>query len=107
MPKSRQRSGVALIEDFRRSHRLRRWRERPAGSFGAMSAFSFHGSNTLTTGEGGMLVLDDDALLARVLKLRDHGRIPGDIMFFNDEIGHKYKMSAMQAALGLAQIEAR
>jgi perosamine synthetase len=99
-----QRSGVALIEDSAEAIGSR-WRERPAGSFGAMSAFSFHGSKTLTTGEGGMLVLDDDALLARVLKLRDHGRIPGDIMFFNDEIGHKYKMSAMQAALGLAQIE--
>ena len=80
--------------------------ERPAcGSFGVMSTFSFHGSKTLTTGEGGMLLIDDDALLARVLRLRDHGRIPGDIMFFNDEIGWKYKMSSMQAALGLAQLE--
>jgi perosamine synthetase len=59
----------------------------------------------LTTGEGGMLLLDDEGLLARVVKLRDHGRRPGDIMFFNDEIGWKYKMSSMQAALGLAQIE--
>ena len=98
------RKGVALIEDAAEaigSH----WYERPAGAFGVMATFSFHGSKTLTTGEGGMLVLDDDALLARVLQLRDHGRSPGDTMFFNAEVGWKYKMSSMQAALGLAQLE--
>jgi perosamine synthetase len=97
-------SGIALIEDAAEAIGSR-WKERPAGSFGALAAFSFHGSKTLTTGEGGMLLLDDDEILARVFKLRDHGRIPGDIMFFNDEVGWKYKMSSMQAALGLAQLE--
>jgi perosamine synthetase len=96
--------GVVLIEDAAEAIGSR-WRDRPAGSFGAMSAFSFHGSKTLTTGEGGMLVLDDDVLLDRVMRLRDHGRAPGDIMFCNEEVGWKYKMSAMQAALGLAQLE--
>jgi perosamine synthetase len=52
-----------------------------------------------------MLLLDDDRLLARVMSLRDHGRTPGDTMFFNEEVGWKYKMSSMQAALGLAQLE--
>jgi perosamine synthetase len=99
-----QGPGIALIEDAAEAIGSR-WKERPAGSFGVMSAFSFHGSKTLTTGEGGMLLVDDDELLARVLKLRDHGRQPGDIMFFNDEVGWKYKMSSMQAALGLAQLE--
>jgi perosamine synthetase len=98
------RRGVSLIEDAAEAVGSR-WRDRPAGSFGVMSAFSFHGSKTLTTGEGGMLVLDDDALLDRVLRLRDHGRAPGDFMFFNEEVGWKYKMSSMQAALGLAQLE--
>jgi perosamine synthetase len=98
------RHGVMLIEDAAEAVGSR-WRDRPAGSFGVMSAFSFHGSKTLTTGEGGMLVLDDDRLLDRVLRLRDHGRAPGDTMFFNEEVGWKYKMSSMQAALGLAQLE--
>ncbi len=98
------RNGVALIEDAAEAVGSR-WRDRPAGSFGVMSAFSFHGSKTLTTGEGGMLVLDDDRLLDRVLRLRDHGRAPSDTMFFNEEVGWKYKMSSMQAALGLAQLE--
>jgi perosamine synthetase len=77
----------------------------PAGGFGLASVFSFHGSKTLTTGEGGMLVTDDDALYARIQVLRDHGRPPGDQSFFNGEIAFKYKMSSMQAALGLAQLE--
>jgi perosamine synthetase len=99
-----ERAGIALVEDAAEAVGSR-WKDRPAGSFGVMSAFSFHGSKTLTTGEGGMLLVDDDDLLDRVLKLRDHGRRPGDIMFFNDEVGWKYKMSSMQAALGLAQLE--
>lgn len=78
---------------------------RPAGSFGMCSTFSFHGSKTLTTGEGGMLVTDDGELYERVLHLRDHGRRPGDVTFFNTEVAFKYKMSSLQAALGQAQLE--
>lgn len=76
-----------------------------AGSLGDMAVFSFHGSKTITTGEGGMLVTNDDQLHARVQKLRDHGRQPGDRFFLNDEVAFKYKMSAVQAALGIAQME--
>jgi perosamine synthetase len=99
-----ERHGVALIEDSAEAAGSR-WRDRPAGAFGVMAAFSFHGSKTLTAGEGGMLLLDDDRLLDRVLRLRDHGRAPGDVMFCNEEVGWKYKMSSMQAALGLAPLE--
>jgi perosamine synthetase len=59
----------------------------------------------MTTGEGGMLVTDRTDLFERALVLRDHGRIPGDVSFFNQEVAFKYKMSSMQAALGLAQVE--
>jgi len=76
-----------------------------AGSLGDMAVFSFHGSKTITTGEGGMLVTNDSHLHARVQKLRDHGRPPGDRFFLNDEVAFKYKMSAVQAALGIAQME--
>ncbi|MEJ0010268.1 MAG: DegT/DnrJ/EryC1/StrS family aminotransferase [Alphaproteobacteria bacterium] len=82
-----------------------RYKGKPAGSFGVASCFSFHGSKTLTTGEGGMLVTDDERIHRRCLQLRDHGRAPGDTLFRNVEIGYKYRMSAMQAALGLAQLE--
>ncbi len=98
------RHEIVLIEDAAEAIGSR-FRDRPAGSFGVASAFSFHGSKTLTTGEGGMLVTDDATLYRRSLVLRDHGRNPGDTMFFNNEIGFKYRMSALQAALGLAQLE--
>ncbi len=78
---------------------------RKAGSLGDIGVFSFHGSKTLTTGEGGMLVTDRDDICDRVMFLRDHGRPPGDQLFYNTEIAWKYKMSSMQAALGLAQLE--
>jgi perosamine synthetase len=76
-----------------------------AGTIGDIGVFSFHGSKTLTTGEGGMLVTKSAEIYNRVLFLRDHGRQPGNKMFWNIEVGYKYKMSSMQAALGLAQIE--
>jgi perosamine synthetase len=78
---------------------------RAAGSFGHVGVYSFHGSKTLTTGEGGMLVTDDETLFERILFLRDHGRSRGDKMFWNAEVAFKYKMSSIQAALGLAQLE--
>jgi perosamine synthetase len=78
---------------------------RRAGAFGDTGTFSFHGSKTMTTGEGGMVVTDDPALYARMQVLRDHGRRPGDVAFFNSEVGFKYKMTAFQAAIGLAQLE--
>jgi len=95
---------IAVIEDAAEAFGSE-YKGKKAGSFGKTGTFSFHGSKTMTTGEGGMLVTNDKKLFDRVLFLRDHGRSPGDIMFFNTEVGYKYKMSSMQAALGLAQVE--
>ena len=78
---------------------------RKSGALGDVAAFSFHGSKTFSTGEGGMLVTDDDALHARVLQLRDHGREPGDVHFMNTEVAFKYKMPPVAAAIGLGQVE--
>jgi perosamine synthetase len=77
----------------------------PAGAFGDISVFSFHGTKTLTTGEGGMLVTRSRQIYERAKVLRDHGRNPEDPQFFNREIACKYKMSDLCAALGLAQLE--
>lgn len=98
------RHGVVLIEDAAEALGSTHSGQQ-AGSFGDMAVFSFHGSKTITTGEGGMLVTNDNKLHARVQKLRDHGRPPGDRFFQNDEVAFKYKMSAVQAALGIAQME--
>ena len=99
-----RRHNVALIEDAAQAVGST-YRDQRAGSFGDVSVFSFHGSKTLTTGEGGMLLTDDADLIARVRVLRDHGRQPGDTQFWNTHVGFKYKMTDMQAALGLAQLE--
>lgn len=96
--------GIPVIEDAAESVGSE-YHGRKAGSLGTIGVFSFHGSKTLTTGEGGLLVTDDERLFRRAQVLRDHGRQPGDRMFFNTEVAHKYKMSSMQAALGLAQLE--
>jgi perosamine synthetase len=69
-------------------------------------AFSFHGTKTITTGEGGMFVTSDDALYERVLTLSNHGRARGESrQFWPERIGFKYKMSNVQAAIGCAQLE--
>jgi perosamine synthetase len=73
------------------------------GSFGDFSCFSFQGAKLLVTGEGGMLLTNDDALYERAGKLWDQGRVPGS--FWINELGWKYKMSNLQAALGLGQLE--
>lgn len=107
-----QARGIALVEDAAESLGSALTsagsRRRPAGSFGAFSTFSFHGSKTVTTGEGGMIVTDDESAYQRMMLLRDHGRDPDPMrarLFMNVEVGFKYKMSALQAAVGLAQIE--
>jgi len=95
---------IAIIEDAAEALGAE-YKGKRAGSLGDVGVFSFHGSKTLTTGEGGMLVTDSEDIFKRIQVLRDHGRQPGDRMFWNTEVAYKYKMSSMQAALGLAQLE--
>jgi perosamine synthetase len=77
-----------------------------SGSAADIAAFSFQGTKTLTTGEGGMLVTDDEAIFERVQVLRDHGRTRANYKnFLNTEVAYKYRMGDLQAAFGLAQLE--
>jgi perosamine synthetase len=98
------RHGIAIVEDAAEAIGSE-YKGQRAGALGDVGVFSFHGTKTLTTGEGGMLVTDRQDVYQRVLFLRDHGQQPGDKRFFNTEVGFKYKMSSLQAALGLAQLE--
>ena len=77
-----------------------------AGSLGKFGVFSFHGTKTITTGEGGVLVTNDSKLYERALRLSNHGRDKNQKrQFWPDEIGYKYKMTNVQAAIGCAQLE--
>lgn len=97
--------GIALIEDAAEAIGSRH-RGRAAGSIGRFGTFSFHGTKTLTTGEGGMFVTNDTALYETVLTLSNHGRAREQTrQFWPDMLGFKYKMSNIQAAIGLAQTE--
>jgi perosamine synthetase len=100
-----KRHGLHLIEDAAEAIGSA-WHGRRAGSIGAFGAFSFHGTKTITTGEGGIFVTDDEALYERVLTLSSHGRARGETrQFWAERIGFKYKMSNVQAAIGCAQLE--
>jgi perosamine synthetase len=100
-----KRYGIPVIEDAAEAigsvyHGKR------AGSMGVFGAFSFHGTKTLTTGEGGMFVTNDDNLYEHVLTLSNHGRARGQAkQFWPDMVGFKYKISNIQAAIGCAQME--
>lgn len=77
-----------------------------AGSIGKFGAFSFHGTKTVTTGEGGMFVTNDADLYEHVLTLSNHGRAKGQTkQFWPDMVGFKYKISNVQAAIGCGQME--
>jgi len=98
-------AGISLIEDAAEGMGTL-IDGRRAGSFGCLSIFSFHGTKTMTTGEGGMLVTNEENLAERVRVLNNHGRSPGRAAdFVPDMVGYKYKMSNIQAALGLGQLE--
>jgi perosamine synthetase len=83
-----------------------KYRDRRAGSIGKFGCFSFHGTKTLSTGEGGMFVTDDTNLYEKVLALSNHGRFKlQSKQFWPELIGYKFKMSNIQAAIGCAQLE--
>jgi perosamine synthetase len=99
------RHGIPLVEDAAEAIGSL-WHAHRAGSMGTFGTFSFHGTKTVTTGEGGMFVTNNDALFERVLSLSNHGRVRGqERQFWPEMIGFKYKMSNIQAAIGCAQIE--
>lgn len=99
-----KRHGIPLIEDSAEALGST-YNGVRAGKFGIGSVFSFHRTKTITTGEGGMLLVDDDALYERCMVLRDHGRKAGGPMYYNYEVTYKYMPFNVQAALGYAQFQ--
>lgn len=100
-----EKYGIPIIEDAAEAIGSV-FHGRRAGSMGKFGSFSFHGTKTLTTGEGGMFVTNDADFFERVLTLSNHGRARGQKkQFWPDLVGFKYKMSNLQAAIGCAQME--
>jgi perosamine synthetase len=97
------RYGLKIIEDAAEMHG-QTCKGRPCGSFGDVSTFSFYPNKHITTGEGGMVLTDDDALAERCRSLRNLCFQPRK-RFVHEELGYNFRMTNLQAALGLAQLE--
>jgi perosamine synthetase len=96
--------GIPMIEDAAEALGSK-YKGKRAGNFGIASVYSFHRTKTVVTGEGGMLILDDDKLHERCRFLRDHGRRPDGPAYFNYEVTYKYMPFNLQAAMGYAQFQ--
>lgn len=100
-----EQHGIKVIEDAAESHTVM-YRGRQCGSFGLASTFSFYPNKAITTGEGGMIVTDNEELRDRLRGLRNLAfRPPPGRRFIHDEIGWNFRMSSLQAALGNSQLK--
>lgn len=98
-----QRHNLAVIEDAAEAHGAR-YKGRPVGGIGDLGAFSFYGNKIITTGEGGMVVTNRSNLADKIRLLRDHG-MSKDRRYWHPVLGYNYRMTNLQAALGVAQME--
>jgi perosamine synthetase len=98
-----RRYGLFVLEDAAQAHGAE-YRGRKVGSFGAAAVFSFFGNKIITTGEGGMVVTNDVALRDKLRLLRGQGMDPERRYWF-PVVGYNYRLTNLQAAIGLAQLE--
>jgi perosamine synthetase len=97
------RHGIPLVEDAAESHGAEVLGKR-VGSLGECGVFSFYGNKIITSGEGGMITTDNEELNQRIRHLRDHA-MSKDKRYWHDCLGYNYRMTNLQAALGVAQLE--
>lgn len=98
-----QRHNLYIIEDAAEAHGLE-YKGKKCGSFGTVSAMSFYPNKHITTGEGGMVLVDDDSLRERCELFRNLCHSKGK-RFYHEELGYNFRMSNIQAAVGVAQLE--
>lgn len=94
---------LLLIEDAAEAHG-QTYKGQACGSFGDVSTFSFYPNKLITTGEGGMVVTNSDDIANRCRKIRNLCFVP-EKRFVHEELGSNYRMTNLQAALGVAQLE--
>lgn len=97
------RHGLAILEDAAEAHGAE-YRGRKVGTFGAAASFSFFGNKVVTTGEGGMVVTDEEELASACSHLRGQGVSPTRT-YWHDVVGYNYRMTNIAAAIGVAQLE--
>jgi len=95
---------IALIEDAAESLGSY-YKGKHTGTFGKLAAFSFNGNKTITTGGGGMIITDDEALAKQAKHLTTTAKVPHPYEYIHDEIGYNYRLPNLNAALGCAQME--
>lgn len=93
---------LLVIEDAAEAHGAL-YKEKKVGSFGDSACFSFFGNKIITTGEGGMITTNNKSLADKIRILRDHGASRRR-RYYNPHLGFNYRMTNLQAALGLAQL---
>jgi perosamine synthetase len=98
-----KKNGLYVIEDAAEAHGAE-YKGRRVGSLGICGAFSFYGNKIITTGEGGMITSNDEDFYERAKYLRDHA-MSKNRRYWHTEIGYNYRLTNIQAALGLAQLE--
>lgn len=98
-----KKHNLKVIEDAAEMHG-QYYKDKPCGSFGDISIFSFYPNKHITTGEGGMILTDDESINTRCRSLRDLCHKPGQ-RFIHEELGWNFRMTNLQAALGIAQLE--
>lgn len=81
------------------------WKGKPVGTIGDMGVFAFYPNKQITTGEGGVLLTNNERYYNLACSLRNQGRDPGSGWLTHDRIGYNYRMSDLQAAVGLGQME--
>lgn len=98
-----RKHNLYIVEDCAEAHGAE-WNHKKVGSFGIISCFSFFGNKVITTGEGGMCVTNSAELNDKMRVLRDHG-MSKERKYYHEVIGFNYRMTNLQAAIGLAQTE--
>lgn len=97
------RHHLYIIEDGAEAHGLE-YKGKKCGSFGDITAMSFYPNKHITTGEGGMVLIDDEKLRERCVSFRNLCHSPNR-RFYHEELGYNFRMSNIQAAVGVAQLE--